>query len=151
MLFMHLWFIGTRANVFDACSPLWEQVGGGLALEISSFLGPRTSLWNGTRLSARCHFIGPKNTPFPGPNTLPLALVMDHHASKTLCTGPYKSQVHKQLFLTRKLFPVYFWKHINTGYGKNPSVLTYLIQCRHSLFMLMLWLSQLCCSYHAWC
>ncbi len=28
---------------------------------------------------------------FPGPNPLPLALVMDMHASKTLCTGLYKS------------------------------------------------------------
>jgi hypothetical protein len=28
---------------------------------------------------------------FPGLNPLPLALVMDMHASKTLCTGLYKS------------------------------------------------------------
>ncbi len=34
---------------------------------------------------------GPKKSRFPGPNPLPLALVMDLHASKTLCTGPYKS------------------------------------------------------------
>ncbi len=34
---------------------------------------------------------GPKNSRFPGPNLLPLALVMDMHASKTLCTGLYKS------------------------------------------------------------
>jgi hypothetical protein len=33
-----------------------QQVGGGWALEISTFLGPK----NGTRLSARCHFTGPK-------------------------------------------------------------------------------------------
>jgi len=34
---------------------------------------------------------GPKNSRFPGPNPLPLALVMYLHASKTLRTGPYKS------------------------------------------------------------
>ncbi len=34
---------------------------------------------------------GPKNSRIPGPNPLPLALVMDMHASKTLCTGLYKS------------------------------------------------------------
>ncbi len=33
----------------------------------------------------------PKNSRIPGPNPLPLALVMDMHASKTLCTGLYKS------------------------------------------------------------
>ncbi len=30
---------------------------------------------------------GPKNSRIPGPNPLPLDLVMDMHASKTLCTG----------------------------------------------------------------
>ncbi len=34
---------------------------------------------------------GPKNSCIPGPNPLPLALVLDMHASKTLCTGLYKS------------------------------------------------------------
>jgi hypothetical protein len=34
---------------------------------------------------------GPKNSRFPGPNPVPLALVMDLQASKTLRTGPYKS------------------------------------------------------------
>ncbi len=34
---------------------------------------------------------GPKTSQFPGPSTLPLALIMDMHASKTLCTGLYKS------------------------------------------------------------
>jgi hypothetical protein len=38
---------------------------------------------------------GPKNWRIPGPNPLPLPLVMDMHASKTLCTGLYKSYVHK--------------------------------------------------------
>jgi hypothetical protein len=38
---------------------------------------------------------GPKNSQFPGPNPLPLALVMDMHASKTLCTERFKSYVHK--------------------------------------------------------
>jgi hypothetical protein len=34
---------------------------------------------------------GPKNSPFPGPKPLPLAHVMYLPASKTLCTGQYKS------------------------------------------------------------
>jgi hypothetical protein len=73
---MRLWFLSPCTEWFlmhaiyapmiytDSCvmfliraCPLWEQVGGGLALEISSFLGPRTSLWNGTRLSALCRWL----------------------------------------------------------------------------------------------
>ncbi len=47
---------------------------------------------NGTRLTARCHLTGPKKSRFPGPIPLPLALVIDLHASKDyLRTGPYKS------------------------------------------------------------
>jgi hypothetical protein len=42
---------------------------------------------NGTRLSAQCHFTGPKDSGIPGPNPLPLALVLDMNASKTLCKG----------------------------------------------------------------
>jgi hypothetical protein len=34
---------------------------------------------------------GPKNSRIPGPNPLPLPLIMDMHTSKTLCTGLYKS------------------------------------------------------------
>ncbi len=34
---------------------------------------------------------GLKNSRIPGPNPLPLALVTDMHASKTLCTGLYKT------------------------------------------------------------
>jgi hypothetical protein len=34
---------------------------------------------------------GPKTSRFPGPNPLRLALVMNMHASKQLCTGQYKS------------------------------------------------------------
>ncbi len=38
---------------------------------------------------------GPKNSGIPGPKPLQLPHVMYIHASKTLCTGVYKSQVHK--------------------------------------------------------
>jgi hypothetical protein len=38
---------------------------------------------------------GPKNSRFLEPNPLPLALIMDMHVSKSLCTGLYKSLVHK--------------------------------------------------------
>ncbi len=73
--------------------------GGGLALEIE-FFGP---LWNRAweieffglqmALSYRLDAISqsPKNSRIPEPNPLPLPLVMDMHASKTLCTGPNKS------------------------------------------------------------
>ncbi len=46
---------------------------------------------------------GPKNSGIPGPNPLQLPHVMYIHASKTLCTGVYKSQVHKQLFSKIKI------------------------------------------------
>ncbi len=61
--------------------PLHGQVGGGWALEISSF-------WAQMELAYRLDAIsqGPKFS-----NPLPLALIMDMHASKTLCTGLFKS------------------------------------------------------------
>ncbi len=53
----------------------------------SSFLGPK---WHSPiRLDAISRV--PKKSQIPGPNPLPLALVMNMHASKTLCTGLYKS------------------------------------------------------------
>jgi hypothetical protein len=38
---------------------------------------------------------GPKNSRYPGPNPLPLTLIVYLHASKTLRMGPYKSKVLK--------------------------------------------------------
>jgi hypothetical protein len=67
--------------------PLREQLEGGWALEFESFLGPVK--WHRDPIG-ECH-LGPKNLRFPGPNPLPLAQVMDMHASKTLCTGLYIS------------------------------------------------------------
>ncbi len=49
--------------------------------------GPKIAL--GNRLDAISQ--GPKNSPFPGPNPLPLAQVMYLPAIKTLRTGTYKS------------------------------------------------------------
>ncbi len=66
---------------------------------------------NGTRLSARCHFTGP--------NPLPLPLVMDMHASNTLCTGLHKSQVHKQLLSFSKLFQAF--PNFSTFFRAFPS------------------------------
>jgi hypothetical protein len=63
--------------------PLRGQVGGGWALEFKSFLGPMK--WH--QADRRV----PKKPRIPGPNPLPLALVMDMHTSKILCTGLYKS------------------------------------------------------------
>jgi hypothetical protein len=47
--------------------PLLGQVGGGQALEFSSFLGPK----NSTRLLDDAISQGPKNSRIPGPNTAP--------------------------------------------------------------------------------
>ncbi len=41
----------------------------------------------GTRLSARCHFTEPKMSRFPGPNPLPLALIMDAAPIKSITHG----------------------------------------------------------------
>jgi hypothetical protein len=49
------------------------------------------SLGVSVTLRARCHSQGPKKVSIPGPNPIPLALVMDLPASKALRTGPYKS------------------------------------------------------------
>jgi hypothetical protein len=46
---------------------------------------------NGTRLSARCHFTGPKNSRLSGPNPLPLDQVMDAVRIKSITHGPYES------------------------------------------------------------
>jgi hypothetical protein len=66
--------------------PLLEQVGG-FGPGNLKFFGPQMALpyW----LDAISQ--GPKNSRIPGPNPLLLALVMDMLASKTLCTGLYKS------------------------------------------------------------
>ncbi len=59
--------------------PLRGQVEWGWALEIESFLGPVK------RHQAIMSVIwGPKKSRFPGPNTLPLAQVMDLQASKII-------------------------------------------------------------------
>ncbi len=65
--------------MFWMCAyPLLGEVGGGWALDFSSFWAS-----NDTCLSAPCHFTGPKYSRIPGPNPLPLPFVMDMHASKT--------------------------------------------------------------------
>jgi len=56
------------------------------AYPLLEFFGPQMAL--AYRLDAISQ--GPKNSRFPGPNPLPLALLMDMLASKTLCTGLYK-------------------------------------------------------------
>jgi hypothetical protein len=66
--------------------PFRRQVGGGWALKIESFLGPVK--WH--RADRR--------VPFGSRKTLPVAQVMDMHASKTLCTELYKSKVHRWFY-----------------------------------------------------
>jgi hypothetical protein len=62
-------------------------------------MGPETSLvglkffepQNAFAYRLDATFQGLKNSQFPGPNPLSLALVMDMHASITLCTVLYES------------------------------------------------------------
>jgi hypothetical protein len=67
--------------------PLLGQVRVRWTLEFSSFFDPKMAL--AYLLDAISQ--GPKNSGIPGPNPLPLALVMDMHASKTFCVALYKS------------------------------------------------------------
>ncbi len=62
----------------------WIKMSSGLD---KNFYAPERPLYT-YRLDAISQ--GPKNSGIP-PNPLPLPLVMDMHASKTLCTGLYKS------------------------------------------------------------
>jgi hypothetical protein len=72
-------------NVFDAGRSITSASG-----RVS---GPGTSFLGQITLPYRLDAIsqGSKNSRFPGLNPLPLALVIDLHASKTLHTGLYKS------------------------------------------------------------
>jgi hypothetical protein len=65
----------------------YPQIKSKVTIKFREFFGPQMALayW----LDAISQ--GPKNSRIPGPNPLPLPLVMDMHASKTLCTGLYKS------------------------------------------------------------
>jgi hypothetical protein len=67
--------------------PLRGEVGGGWAMEFESFLGPVK--WH--RADRQVPFGAQKTREFQGPTPLPLPQVMNMHASKTLCTGLYKS------------------------------------------------------------
>jgi hypothetical protein len=72
--------------------PLLRQVGGGWALELSSFLGPK---WHSH--SVQCHFTEPKKLSNARAQPFPTCPVLDMHASKTLCTGLYKSYTVKRV------------------------------------------------------
>jgi hypothetical protein len=74
-------------NVLDAWKSITRASGRGLGPGNGEFVGTQMAL--AYPLDAISQ--GPKNSPFPVPNPLPLALVMDMHASKTLCIGLYKS------------------------------------------------------------
>ncbi len=70
---------------FDECRSITWARGRGLGPGYLKFFGPQMAL--AYRLDAISQ--GQKNSRFPGPIPLPLALVMDLHASKTSRT--YKS------------------------------------------------------------
>jgi hypothetical protein len=65
--------------IFDACRSVTWASGRGLVLGNLEFFGPQMAL--AYRLDATSQ--DPKYSRFPGANPLPLALVMDMHASKT--------------------------------------------------------------------
>jgi hypothetical protein len=67
--------------------PLLGQVGGGWALEISTFLGPK---WHSPNGSIQFHR-AQKSLDFQGPTPSQCPRIMDLHPSNTLHTGPYKS------------------------------------------------------------
>ncbi len=81
-------------NVLDACISITRVSGRGLGPGILEFFGPCEMA-----LSRKASAIwGPKNSRIPGPNPLALPQVMNMHASKTFCTGLYKSYVHRLLY-----------------------------------------------------
>jgi hypothetical protein len=71
-------------NVLKHAYLLLVQVGGGWALEFSSFLDPK---WHSPIGSMPFH----RAQKLSNSRALPIALIMDMHASKTLCTVLYKS------------------------------------------------------------
>jgi hypothetical protein len=68
-------------------NPLWGQVERGWALVIMTFFVRCEMAWS-RHASA---IWGPKKLSFPRPKPLPLAQVMDFHATKASHTGPYQS------------------------------------------------------------
>ncbi len=72
-------------NILDACISILGEVGGGWALEFLSFFGPK---WHSPISTMPIHR-AQKTQEFQG-SPLPLPLVTDMHASKTLCTGMNK-------------------------------------------------------------
>ena len=59
-------------------------------MKVKTFLGPETAHPK--------RFWAPKNRDFHGP-TLAMARVMDLPKSKTLHTGPYQSEVHREFYV----------------------------------------------------
>ncbi len=78
---MHLFLYSPVNKVLDACISITWASERGLGPGIQGFFGPQMAL--AYRLDAISQ--GPKNSWIPGPSLLPLVLV-DMHASKTLCT-----------------------------------------------------------------
>ncbi len=74
--------------IFDAGRSItWASARDGVGPWKSRVFGPQMAF--AYQLDAISQ--GPKNSRFPGPNPLPIALIMNLYASKALCTGPYKS------------------------------------------------------------
>jgi hypothetical protein len=74
-------------NVLYVCISITWASGRGLGTGILEFFWPQMALAYWLYAISQ----GPKNSRIPESNPFPLALVMDMHASKTLCTGLFKS------------------------------------------------------------
>jgi hypothetical protein len=102
---------GPVRNVFDAGRYVLWGSGGELALEISSFVGP----WENARADRRVQFGAQKTRDF---QRQPLPPTSPHNVSariKNICTGPYKSLVHR-----------WFYEHENPLIG--------LLHCKKWIF-----------------
>jgi hypothetical protein len=80
-------------------APLLNAFDAGKSITRTSGVGPLKSrlfwaLCNGIEQLGECH-LGQKKSRFPGPNPLPLVLVMDPPASQAFLTGPYQSETHR--------------------------------------------------------
>jgi hypothetical protein len=106
-------------------------------LKISSFLGPK-----GARLSARCHFTGPKKLSISRPKPLPFVLVMDLHVSKTLLAGRINHRCINSYSMTRETnksisVSLFIFKYFN---DEMPSKMKIACRCskycRSNLFQM---------------
>ncbi len=94
-----IWRSGSN-SIFNLCRFESPRLSQGILYDVLAGLKKRHA--GHSQCCARYHFTGPKKLENSRAHPLLLPLVMDMHASKILCMGLYKSQVHKQLFSSQK-------------------------------------------------